>query len=431
VFLERPWRYTIESELLGGLTRLLFLPFRQRIERVEGIRPAELRSELPDGVGLYVHIPFCEALCRFCPYNRVLVQQDLLERFASALERELDLLAPLLRSARLGSLYFGGGTPTLAPELIEMVTARVGGWGLHGEIGVEVHPLHATPSMLARLRRAGVGYVSIGVQSFDDEVLRHLGRSHDARAARSGLEAALAAGFQCVDADLVFDVIRFGEQGVVRDAEETFRLGVHQISVYPMMRFGYTPVGARKIHDEHREKRALRTIERVGQEHGYTRSSVWTFNRDPEQRYTSITREHYIGLGPSGSSFLGEGLLVNTFDVQTHARLVDDGLLPVVARVPMGPRAASAYYLFWRFYEGHIDRRRFAALFGRELDRAFPGLFALLRIAGATERKGDSHLLTSFGFDLFHTVERWVTYRFIEPLWASCRAAPIPSAFRL
>lgn len=430
-FVAGALRYTIEAELLGRFARALSAPRRQATEPLQGLRPRDLGADLPDGVGLYVHVPFCERLCGFCPYNRRLVRPDLLARYAAALRREIDLLAPLLGTARLGSLYFGGGTPTLAPELIEEVAARARDLGQRGETGVEVHPDHATPALLARLRRAGVTYVSIGVQSFDDAVLRYLGRSHDARGGRRALDAALGAGFECVDADLLFDVVRFGEAGVVRDAEETFRLGVDQISVYPMMRFGYTPMGGRKLHDERREKAALRAVARAGRRSGYGRSSVWTFGRDPGRRYTSITREHYVGLGPSGSSFVNGTFTVNTFDVETYARLIESDLLPVAVRVPMGRRAAMAYYLFWRFYEGRLDRGRFADLFGRRVERAFPGLMGLLGLVGATERRGDAYRLTERGFDAFHTVERWVTYRFIEPLWAACRASPAPASLRL
>ncbi|MBI4615955.1 MAG: radical SAM protein [Planctomycetes bacterium] len=425
-------RYSAQAELLGGLARVLAAPRRQATEPLDGLPPGELAADLSAGVGLYVHVPFCERLCRFCPYNRRLLESGLLGRYSAALRREIDLLAPAIRAARPGSLYIGGGTPTVVPELIEELASRARGLGLSSEIGVEVHPLHATPSMLARLRRAGVTYVSVGVQSFDDSVLRYLGRSHDAREGRRGLEAALAEGFGCVDADLVFDVVRFGPEGVVRDAEETFRLGVDQLSVYPMMRFGYTPVGRHKVHDERREKAALRRIERAGRNlSGYVRSSVWTFNRDPARRYTSITREHYVGMGPSGSSFLGRLFTVNTFDVETYARLLDSERLPVTVRARLSRPAAMAYYLFWRFYEGRADRGRFASLFGRRLERAFPGLFGLMRLLGLLARQGDAYLLTERGFEMFHTVERWVTYRFIEPLWAACRASPVPGPLRL
>jgi len=276
-------------------------------------------------------------------------------------------------------------------------------------------PCNATPSLLARLRQAGVSYVSVGVQSFDDRVLSYLGRDHDAQAAIRGLEAALAAGFACVDADLMFDVVRFGEDRVVHDAEIAFSLGVDQLSVYPMMRFDDDPQ-----HDEPAEKRALCRIAQASGKLGYARSSVWTFGKNPKHRYSSITRERYVGLGPSGSSLVGGGqFYVNTFDVERYAELTSSGRLPIAAHIDLNPRAAELYDLFWRCYEGYIDPRRFSG---------FQAPLVLLRLAGVLRQHGAGYQLTERGFDLF---QRRVTYQYIKPLWAACRAAPIPARISL
>lgn len=419
------------SEALGHFMRLLVRASRQRLQGTRGIDPVELTGRLPDPIGLYVHVPFCERICAFCPYNKTLYDPGLARRYIAGLRRELDLVTPHMSSRAMTSLYIGGGSPTLLPELIEELCAVARDLGVSGEMGVEVLPGHATPKLLGRLRRAGINYVSIGVQSFDDAVLGYLGRSHDARTGRAALESALAEGFDCVDVDLVFDVVRFGVEGVLADSEQIFALGAGQLSVYPMMRFGYTPVGAHKIHDERREKQALDAICRAGARRGYQRTSVWTYNRDPSQRYTSITREFYLGLGPSGSSFLDGLFTVNSFDTATYADLLDGGRLPVVLHATMGRRSAMAYYLFWRAYEGCIEGDRFRRLFGVSLNRAVPGLLAFLRLSGSARQEGDAYVLTRRGFDLFHTVERWVTYNFIEPTWAACRSDPFPDDLRL
>ena len=424
----------LSSEILGNVTRLLSHVRPVRIDAVRGLSPDDpARGGLPSEIGLYVHVPFCERICRFCPYNKTLFDPELAARYRQALRRELELIGPSLDGRRITSLYIGGGTPTLLPDLVEELAERARHLGAVREIGVEVLPHHATPEMLARLKGAGVDFVSIGVQSFDDEVLSYLGRSHNARDARRAVEAALACGFECVDVDLVFDVGRFGRRGVVRDSEILFDLGAHQLSAYPMMRFGYTPIGRQegKRHDERQEKIALEEIHRAGFSRGYTRTSVWTFNRRADLRYTSITREFYVGLGPSGSSFVPRAFTVNAFDTRAYIDLIDQGRLPVVFKADVAGRMAMAYYLFWRAYEGRIDRPRFERLFDTSAERVFPGLFACLLALGAVERHGDAYLFTRRGFDAYHSVERWVTYHFIEPLWAACRQTPYPKSLRL
>ena len=421
----------IFSELLGRFVRLLTAARRYEMHSVQGMFPQEVSRHLPDRLGLYVHVPFCERICDFCPYNKTLFEPSLAARYVEALGLESALYLPHLRRRKITSLYIGGGTPTLLPELIEQLCVTAEQLGAANEIGVEVLPGHAKAPLLSRLRRAGVNYLSVGVQSFDNRVLRYLGRNHNARIARSALQTALGEGFDCVDVDLVFDVVRFGSRGVIEDSEQVFQMGADQLSVYPMMRFSYTPLGVVKEHDEQAEKKALKTIGRISERYGYQRTSVWTFNKNPAHRYTSITREFYLGLGPSASSFLDGIFTVNSFDTKTYAELLEQGRSPVVLQSSMGPRVSMAYYLFWRFYEGVVDRQRFRRLFGMPIERAFPGLLALMRLVNAVRLRGGQYALTPWGFDLFHTVERWVTYNFIEPLWATCRQHPFPESIRL
>ena len=416
---------------MGRMLRLAALVSKQKLTSVRGLPPARLADTMPAQIGLYAHVPFCRSICSFCPYNKVLFDSALAARYKDAMRREIELVSPLLEGRRVTSLYIGGGTPTLLPEFVEELCQVGRNLGVQREIGVEVLPTDATPEMLARLRGAGVNFVSIGVQSFDDEVLQYLGRGHDSRTARVALDNALKVGFDCIDVDLVFDPTRFGIDRVLSDATETFKLGVHQISTYPMMRFSYTPIGNDKVHDESTEKQVLDDIEHRGRDLGYVRSSVWTYNLDRDTRYTSITREFYLGLGPSGSSFLNGMFTINSFDTAAYADMVEKGSLPVVMMSDMDQKGVTSYYLFWRMYEGIIGRERFQRLFGISVEKAFPLLMGLFVAIGGVQRRGDNYYLTRRGYDLFHTVERWVTYQFIEPTWDACRSTPHPDTLVL
>lgn len=420
-----------KASILGSALRLLGRVPLQTLEASHGIPLPEFAAALPGRLGLYVHVPFCRSLCRFCPYNRVLYDEELAGRYVRAVRLELEMLRPFLSGKELTSLYIGGGTPTLLPEFIEELCKVARDLGVSGEIGVEVLPDDAVSPLLERLRGAGVTAVSIGAQAFDDEVLGYLGRNHDSATADRAVERAMNAGFDCVDVDLVFDPVRFGGDIVLRDAVRLFDMGVHQVSAYPMMRFSYTPVGVHQDHDEPLEKSVLRRMEKMGIERGYTRDSVWTFNRDISNRYTSITREFYLGAGPSGSSYLDGLFAINTFDTATYCDLVEQGRMPAVLKSVHSNLSGAAYYLFWRLYEGRIDRARFRDLFGKSIERAFPWFIGFLVVGGFAVRRGDDYVLTPSGLDMYHTLERWVTYQFIEPSWAACRAAPFPASLKL
>jgi len=173
------------------------------------LRGAQAVVRMLDGpAGAYVHVPFCERICPFCPYNKVRARADLADRYFAALVREVDALVAAYRhrsGGDLTSLYVGGGTPTLYPDALADLLARL---PAQGERAVEVLPTHATPDGLDRLRGTGFDAVSIGAQSFHDEVLHALGRPHDAADARAGVAAAVGR-FRCVDVDLIVDVVGY------------------------------------------------------------------------------------------------------------------------------------------------------------------------------------------------------------------------------
>ncbi|MCU0266987.1 MAG: radical SAM protein, partial [Actinomycetia bacterium] len=132
----------------------------------------------------HLHVPFCERICPFCPYNKVLATAALAERYFAALGDEVDAYATCYAARRgpaFTSLYVGGGTPTLYPEQLAAVVARL---PVSGERAIEVLPNHGTPQRLDRLAEIGFTAVSIGAQSFHDGVLARLRRPHDAATSR-------------------------------------------------------------------------------------------------------------------------------------------------------------------------------------------------------------------------------------------------------
>jgi oxygen-independent coproporphyrinogen-3 oxidase len=155
-------------------------------------------------LGLYLHIPFCGAICHYCNFNRGLLDSDLKRRYVDALEAEIRGSAD---GSAADTIYFGGGTPSLlsSEEVGRLVAACQGSFAVapDAEVTLEMNPETATPAYLAALRAAGVNRLSMGVQSFDDAELARLGRVHSADRAREALRLARAAGFTDVSLDLM------------------------------------------------------------------------------------------------------------------------------------------------------------------------------------------------------------------------------------
>ena len=363
--------------------------------------------------GLYLHIPFCRAICPFCPYNKVPYRADLAVEYLRHLEREASMYLAV-QSGPFPSLYVGGGTPTLCLDEMEVLLERL---PVAGERAIEVLPSHMTPEGASRLAGLGFDFVSVGVQSFDGKVLRRLQRPGSPEANRAAIETALGI-FTCVDVDLIFDTAFDDPQTLIDDLTVCFRYGVDQVSTYPLMRFGFTPFGSGR-HSRSREHALLREATELAESLGYERRSVWTFNRAGSPSYTSITRPYYLGLGAGAASFAGALFLVNHFGLDPYRRSLEEGCLPVARVARLSRPAAAAYRAFWQAYTGRVPLNGHDPLLEHPLAVA---LRRASRAMGWSKRVGDAVVLTNSGYDRYHDLERWVTYHLIEPLWAELMA---------
>ncbi len=386
------------------------------VRRAPSLSAAQVVASFDGPTGAYVHVPFCERICPFCPYNKVVAEETLARRYFAALRQEVDGYVAEL-GGPFTSVYVGGGTPTLYPDDLADLLARI---PASGERAVEVLPTHATPEGLDRLAAAGFTAVSIGAQSFHDGVLRQLRRPHDAATARAGVENSLGR-FDCVDVDLIFDVAWEDDQAFLEDLRTCFELGVDQVSTYPLMRFGYTPFGTAQ-HDRRREHAVLRRATDLAESLGYERQSVWTFNRPGSAPYTSITRHRFLGMGAGSSSFAGRDFYVNHFGVEAYVDAVGSGRLPIARRLRLGRWGGGAYDAFWEAYSGRIDPTLLGESYGPAVAGVARALLSPLLLAGDLRRDEDGYHLTRNGFDVYHDLERAVTYQLIEPLWAEMLA---------
>ena len=155
-------------------------------------------------LGLYVHIPFCGAICHYCNFNRGLLDAALKARYVDALAAEIARAAD---GSPADTIYFGGGTPSLLDpaEVARLVTACRDAFTVtpDAEVTLEMNPETATAGYLAAVRAAGVTRLSMGVQSFHDDELARLGRVHSAARAREAVRLARTAGFDDLSLDLM------------------------------------------------------------------------------------------------------------------------------------------------------------------------------------------------------------------------------------
>lgn len=210
-------------------------------------------------VGVYVHVPFCIRVCPYCDFA-VVPAPELLRganvefrereaRYVDALLRELERRAPTFAGRALATIYFGGGTPSLfgADSLARIRSAIVASFGSTApsvETTLEVNPSTVERDRLPAFRaEAGIDRLSIGVQSFDDPLLKALGRAHRAEECHLTLAAARAAGFDNISLDLMFAVLHQTADTLQRDLDTALAFGPEHVSTYELVHEPRTPFG--------------------------------------------------------------------------------------------------------------------------------------------------------------------------------------------
>jgi oxygen-independent coproporphyrinogen-3 oxidase len=270
-------------------------------------------------VGVYVHVPFCERVCPYCDFAVVAVGRRGVARedeYVDAVLTELDRVGAPLSERRLSSVYLGGGTPSLLrPDAVARIVAAVRAAFVDDgsvEVTLEANPSTTERSRLPGFRSAGVDRLSLGVQSFDDGLLKRLGRAHAAKEGREALEAAADAGFENVSLDLIFGAPGETLEQLDRDLDAATAFGPAHVSAYELTVEDGTPFALAARRGQLAlpgEDTAVRMFERVGERleaAGLARYEISSFavpGRESVHNRRYWERRPVLGLGMGAWSF--------------------------------------------------------------------------------------------------------------------------------
>ncbi len=265
---------------------------------------------MPRPRSLYLHVPFCPHVCPYCDFHKMRRNEDLVGAYLTRLEAEI-AEAGARFGGPLDTIYLGGGTPSHLSdaELTRVFAALDRAFGLpaHVETTLEADPATFDAPRLERFRALGIGRLSIGLQSTQDEVLRFLGRAHDAATGLAAVRTALDAGFE-VSADLITAV---AGQDARADLETLAATGVQHVSVYTLTIEPYTPFALRRVHvDDDRAADDYALAADVLGAHGFERYEVSNHARPGHASVHNQVYWHgafFLGLGPSAAGYLPAG----------------------------------------------------------------------------------------------------------------------------
>ncbi|HJF65064.1 coproporphyrinogen III oxidase family protein [Slackia equolifaciens] len=366
-----------------------------RVERIPGPKPGQPYM-------LYAHIPFCERLCPYCSFNRFPFSEKRAVPYFKNLRRELMMVKEL--GYDFDSLYIGGGTPTIMlDELCDFIDLAKREFSIK-EVSCETNPNHLTLPYLEKLQ-GRVDRMSVGVQSFDDDLLRQMDRYEKYGDGKTILESIKVAApyFKSLNVDMIFNFPAQTEEVLRRDLEMVIESGTSQTTFYPLMASPSVEKSlARTVGkvDYDREQHFYEIISETlagGANAPFEHGSAWTFNKReasvaPEDAMIDeyiVDYEEYPAIGSGGMTYLGDTQYVNTFSIRDYNAAIESGRMSVMGKATFSKHNRMRYRFMMQLFGLRLDKKQWERDFGCSVAGGLPVEYAFMKMSGAFDRDDD------------------------------------------
>ncbi|MEE6716036.1 radical SAM family heme chaperone HemW [Schleiferilactobacillus harbinensis] len=360
----------------------------------------------------YIHIPFCEHICYYCNFNKVFIQGQPVDDYITRLLEEIKMVLAEYPDESIETVYIGGGTPSaLSPEQMDRLLSGVNDLlplPAGGEFTIECNPNNLlTMDLLHVFKDHGVNRLSVGVQSFDDAVLKKIGRTHRAKDVYTAFKNARAAGFDNMSMDLIYrlpgqtydDFADSLRQAVSLDLPHyaTYSLILEQRTVfYNLMRAGKLHLPSDDTEADEYEL-AMDYFADYGL-HQYEISNFAKPGYESVHNKKYWQNEDYFGFGAGAWGYLDRDRYHNFGPIQQYLNPLRAGKVPVFARQLVSPEEQMEEQMFLglRLNAG-VDRQRFAQRFKMTIEDVYGQTVPELVAQGLVTDDGRHVALTKRG----------------------------------
>lgn len=290
--------------------------------------------------GIYIHIPFCKQACYYCDFH-FSTSTDNRNKMVDSIIKELSIQKTYLENQPVDTIYFGGGTPSIldAKEIDSILDAVVHHYSVspNPEITLEANPDDLGKEKLQELRKAGVNRLSIGIQSFDDSVLKFLHRAHDSQGAMESVSLSREAGFENISIDLIYAIPGQSHEQWIKNIEQALLLKPEHLSAYSLTVEEKTVFGQWKKKNKITEvddqiaaeqlEILMNTLAAAGMEQ-YEVSNFCLPGFYSRHNSSYWKQTHYLGLGPGAHSYNGISRQYNISNNPLYIKALDEGKVP-------------------------------------------------------------------------------------------------------
>lgn len=307
---------------------------------------------------LYLHVPFCEELCPYCSFHRITFNEPLTRRYFQALRQEIKIYHE--KGYKFEGIYVGGGTPTVLIDELAKTLNLAGELFPIKDISVETNPNHLTSENIEILQKSKVKRLSVGVQTFNDEMLKKIGRYEKYGSGKVIAERLKNTQglFHTLNADMIFNFPGQTSDMLEEDLAILLKLNIEQTTFYPLMISAITQSVMKETMGEidfsGEEKLYKLIVRRL--EKNYDFSSAWCFSRKESliDEYV-VEFEEYAGLGSGAIGYLHGTCYSNTFDIEGYIASLEKGKLPLQASRKFDLHDQMSYDFLMKLFSTKLD----------------------------------------------------------------------------
>jgi putative oxygen-independent coproporphyrinogen III oxidase len=291
----------------------------------------------------YIHIPFCEHICHYCDFNKVFLKGQPVDEYLTALEEEIKLTLAETPTRGLDSIFVGGGTPTALnvmqlERLCQIIRDHLP-FNKNIEFTFEANPGDLSGDKLKVLYDSGVNRLSFGVQSFNDELLKKIGRTHKAEDVFRSVDAAKRIGFHNISLDLIYSLPGQTLEDFKQTLETSFSLETTHFSGYSLIIepktifYQLLNKGKLQLPDEDDEAAMYELLMDQMEKHGYQQYEISNFSKKGYESRHNLTywnNDHYYGFGAGAHSYLTGVRRSNYGPLKKYMTPIENRQLPIM-----------------------------------------------------------------------------------------------------
>jgi len=361
---------------------------------------------------VYIHIPFCQQICYYCDFNKFMMDRQPVDQYLDYLEKEIVESINRTPITNLKTVFVGGGTPTAldleqTQKLIDMINRHI----IKGQTGVEMtfesNPNEISKEKLQILKDGGVNRISFGAQTFDEGLLKKIGRTHSPNEIEEAIQTAKEVGIDNINLDLMYALPGQTMEQFVDSLDKAMELPIQHISAYSLIIEPKTVFyiemnrGKLKPAPEEDEAAMYDFLMKYLNEKGFHQYEISNFEKNGlESKHNLVywNNDEYFGFGAGAHGYVNGVRYSNAGPLKKYFQLIDVKGVPVIHEhtVTKQEKMEEEMFLGLRKMKG-VSELEFSAKYGATFNEIFPNVIEKLSKDGLVEYKDDYLRLTHKG----------------------------------